>query len=362
MMAMMKKSRERIPVFFHVSDKFCPYMAVTMVSILYNTQAFIEFYIIETGVSEFHKRQIEKIKESYSNFSIEWIKFEYNNVFKKEYFKNLNNNDHENKPWPGVHAFCTPFMPLLKPKIDKFIYLDTDTILLDDISKFYNEDISNHFIGAAPDIVVPLFFNEKTASVNKKIDFLTYGTYFCAGVLLVNAKKFREANIIKKYFLLAKKEIFPACDQDILNRLFQKKGFKPLDLKYDVIYQPTQEQLDKKNIKKSCEIFEKAQREAVIRHFANVKPWAYYKEDWSNRVMSNFEDFWFYAKMTPFYEGISKMFNITTAEYNSQYRSANSIFKTILFGFLPILKVRNINKTKKIYLFNKIHIISIKEN
>ena len=127
----MNNSAEKIPVFFHTSDEFCPYMCVAIASILYNTKSFIDFYIIETGVSNFNKKLIASLKEKFSNFNINWISFEYNNIFKREYFENLNGND-KGKPWPGIHAFCTPFMPLLvDTSIDKLIYLDSDIILLD---------------------------------------------------------------------------------------------------------------------------------------------------------------------------------------------------------------------------------------
>ena len=299
-----------IPIFFHSSNEFCPYMAVTMSSILYNTNAFIEFYVIEDGISDFNKRRIESLKEQFPNFSIEWIHFEYNDIFKKEYFSGLEHNLAD-RPWQGIHAFATPFMPLLKPDIDKFIYLDSDVILLKDIKEFYEQDIENYYVATAPDIVVPLFVTQAGASVNKNIDFSTFGKYFCAGVLLVNAKKFREDNIIDTYFKLAKTEFFPSCDQDILNRLFQNGGFKPLDSKFQFIYQPTQEQLDKRGFDVSSEIFKNAEKNAVIRHFANAKPWMVANEDWSGTLIQNFNEFWFFAKLTPFYVGISKGYEST---------------------------------------------------
>ncbi len=299
-----------IPVFLHSSNEFCPYMAVTMCSILYNTKSFIEFYIIEDGISDFNKKRIESLKEQFSNFSIEWIRFEYNDIFRKEYFSGLEHNL-AGRPWQSIHAFATPFMPLLKPNIDKFIYLDSDVILLKDIKEFYEQDIEDFYLATAPDIVVPLFVTQSGASVNKNIDFASFGKYFCAGVLLVNSKKFRENNVIEKYFQLAKSEFFPSCDQDILNRLFQNGGFKSLDLKFQFIYQPTQGQLDQRNFNISSEIFKKAERDAVIRHFANAKPWMVANEDWSGTLIQNFNEFWFFAKLTPFYEGISKGYEST---------------------------------------------------
>lgn len=322
---------KNVPVFFHSSDEFCPYLSVCMISILFNTKSFVEFYVIETEISDFRKRQIEGLKERFPNFSIKWIKFEHNDIFKKEYFDGLKKENSENKPWPSVHGFCTPFMPLLAPEIDKLIYLDLDTIVLGDIQKFYDEDIDGYALGAVPDIVVPLFMTDEGIALNRNINFLEFGKYFNAGVLLVNAKKFRDENLIQDYFNIAHTEIVPSCDQDVLNRLFQNGGFKPLDLKYNFIYPPSQEMLDQKGIKATTDIFEIAKHDTIIRHFAGDKPWNDTKEHLTGKALLHQYEFWFFTQMSPFYEGISKNFTASQATRVDIdiFQSLNSIKSTL---------------------------------
>lgn len=345
----MNNSAEKIPVFFHTSDEFCPYMCVAIASILYNTKSFIDFYIIETGVSNFNKKLIASLKEKFSNFNINWISFEYNNIFKREYFENLNGND-KGKPWPGIHAFCTPFMPLLvDTSIDKLIYLDSDIILLDDIKLFYEHDITDYYLGAIPDVVVPLINTSKISAMNSYINKHDFGIYFNAGVLLLNAKKFREENIIDKYFQIAQTETVSVCDQDILNRLFQNSKYKKLDQRFNVIFQPSQKLLDEKGFNINKEYFATAQQNAIIRHFANNKPWFSTTENWENSPLSNFKDWWFFAQMTPFYDGLTKelMFKL---HQNSNYIPYSAyIFIILKYWKYAILSMLTTGKKKYRY-------------
>lgn len=372
----MADSVQKIPVFFHSSDEYSPFIAVTMASILYNTNSFIEFYVIETGISDFHKRQIEKLSDNFSNFSIEWIRFEYNDIFKKEYFDSIRKENLHNPAWPGIHAFCTPFIPLLKPNLDKVIYLDLDVILLDDIKLLYDENLENKALGVVPDIVCPLFVGEEQKSLNPKIKYGEFGRYFCAGVLLINSKKFREENIIERYFEIAGTEIVPVCDQDILNRLCSENDCVFLDQKYDVIYQPKKEELQAKGIDVLASVFTQAKENVVIRHFADVKPWTVSYMNWAKKTFFHCGDFWFFAKMTPFYEGIfneymqalqedavSKLVNKFSEVLEKSSASKPSETSIIRYSFLgvPFFKVKKKNAVKKYYLFGVFHLFSIEE-
>lgn len=357
-----KFSKEHIPVFFHCSDYFAPFMSVTIASILCNTKEFIDFYVIETGITNSHKKMIEDMKKDFDNFSIEWITFEYNDIFKKDYFEGIYNFPQKNQ-WPGIHAFATPFMPLLKPNIDKFIYLDTDIIFVDDIKKLYEQDIENIPLAASPELVIPLYLNELIFMKNKNIHYDEYGNYFNAGLLLVNAKYFRENNIIEKYFYYAKTELMQIADQDCLNRLFYKKA-KILDVRFNFIYMPFEEKLKEKNINIPIQYFENERKEIIARHFADRKPWHHTKENWSQQPILLQEDFWSYAEKSPFYSYIKMHFisnKLDLLEYNICNKSpknkengtikikilhltvlklkySSNEFVLLLFGYIPLFK------------------------
>lgn len=54
--------------------------------------------------------------------------------------------------------------------------------------------------------------------------------------------------------------------------MFGNNKFKKLDQVYNVIYQPSQQQLDKNKLNVSSQIFLKASQNIVIRHYTDAKP------------------------------------------------------------------------------------------
>lgn len=73
----------------------------------------------------------------------------------------------------------------LIPNVEKCIYLDSDLILTENISKLWMQDIDDYYFAAVTD---------------KKVGFN-------AGVLLINLKKWREDNLEKKFFEYAKENM-----------------------------------------------------------------------------------------------------------------------------------------------------------
>ena len=70
-----------------------------------------------------------------------------------------------------------------------------------------------------------------------------------------------------------------------------------------------------------------------------------------------FEDFWFFAKMTPFYNGLLNNFNIANINIK---KNKKKIFIKI-FNIIPFINIKIKNNNKKIYLFNFLPILTIKD-
>ena len=98
-------------------------------------------------------------------------------------------------------------------KYDKILYIDTDTIILKDLTNLYNTDLKDTYAGVVGDYYLT------NAGLNKKFGL---NIYFNAGVILFNAKKIREENLIKVFekTYLENDEIFEYHDQDTLNVVF----------------------------------------------------------------------------------------------------------------------------------------------
>ena len=49
-----------IQVFLASDENYTPFLAVTMYSILLNTNSFVEFYILDGGISKKSRQKVEK--------------------------------------------------------------------------------------------------------------------------------------------------------------------------------------------------------------------------------------------------------------------------------------------------------------
>jgi len=323
-----------IPIFLASNDKYAPFVATTMASICYNTKSFIEFYVLDGGITNFRKKQIESLKGKFNNFSIEFIKIDF-----EKYFNGFKKNNY----W-SLDMYSRFLIPLIKTNISKAIYLDVDVIALNDVNNLYQEILDNYILGAIPEDTDFKVLNKRKKLLNMKDD----SVYFNSGVLLIDCQKWRDNDVINKilnvendlrYHLLCP-------DQDLLNKVFDN-NYKKLDLGYNLLnghIHFNNSTLNNNNISLN----------PVIRHFEGaVKPWLSDINEFGDKI-KYFEEFWFFAKMTPFYEGLLNDFMV----YNLQNTTEKKIYK--IFGILPIIKIKIKKNKSKIYLFNFIPLLTIK--
>ena len=264
-----------IPIFLSSDNNYAPLVATCMASILANTKSFIEFYILDGGISPNNVEKIKSLKHSFNNFSIEFIKIDYD-----KYFKDFNVRNHWTKA-----IFARLLLPEIKPKINKAIYLDVDIIATGDIAELYNENLDDFILGA---VWESWSENGINTSHKKRLVLAETHKYFNSGVLLINCDKWRNENLIKKLFNIADKykDRPDLQDQDMLNKCFDN-NYKVLPEKYN--YLTT-----------NYYVYEK-QSEYIIRHLTgNVRPWQLNPS--TSSIVPNVADFWYYAKMTPFYD------------------------------------------------------------
>lgn len=345
----LEKDKENISIFFASDDNYCFLLAVSICSILYNTSKFINFYILEDNVAEFHKKQIKSLKNKFNNFDIEFISIDAEKIFSN--LKITNN-------YPTFSIYSRFLIPDLKPNINKAIYLDCDTIVLDDVCKLYEENLEEYILGAVPeheyyDVVIKLKEN-----IQNSKDHL----YFNSGVLLIDCNRWRNENITKSILNISLSNLL-CPDQDLLNKYFDN-NYKVLSYKYnlksaDIFQNNFFKSKNQSNL--VIEEIEKYRNSPIIKHF-NSPDKAWIKNKGLNNIkIKFFEDFWFFAKMTPFYEGLLNNFNVYSFENvdnETKYISYRKMIK--LFNLIPIIRIKITNNRKKIYLFNFLPILTIK--
>ncbi|MDR2526628.1 MAG: hypothetical protein LBC92_02005, partial [Rickettsiales bacterium] len=237
--------------------------------------------------------------------------------------------------WRGFFGIWARFLfPELKREINKAIYLDVDICLYDDISKLYYEDLNNCCIGACSDIGIKKFGNRGLPISKEHV-------YMNSGVILIDCEKWREEKITQKIIDIGKKYgnklRFP--DQDALNIVFNNNNYKLLPQRYNFM-----------DIDTTCKLNEEW-TSCIIRHYVQ-KPWkCLYNKSNKGKEIKMFEEFWFYAGKTSFFNGLKIKFlknNISNKSY-------------LLFNLIPIIKIKTNNNVKKYLLFGIIPLMKVKE-
>ena len=281
----MNKSNNTIPIFFAVDNGYIPFLAVALKSMLKNasTKYNYDIKILYTNISEENKQKI--LKYETNNAKIEFVDLD---LYIEELQEKFYTRDYYTKT-----TYYRLLIPNLYTQYDKAIYLDSDIVVLGDISELYNQDVENKLVGAVPDGSVRKI-KEFSDYVEKVVGMFDYKNYFNAGVLLMNLKEMREFEFQSKFlYLLENIKFSVAQDQDYLNRICKGRT-KILDASWDVMPIPTESTMQKNNIK-------------IIHYNLIYKPWHF------DNVLYQ-EYFWEYAKQTEFYNEILEMRNSYTEE------------------------------------------------
>lgn len=272
----MNKKLDIVPIFFSCDDKYIPYLAVTIESIVkhISKDKYYELNVLHAN-SICPQNQI-KINESYSrdNVKINFVDISY---YVEKFSKRLHTRDYYSKA-----TYYRLFIPNLYKEYDKALYLDSDIVVLDDIANLYNIDLKDNLVGAIPDEAVskvPEFINY----VVNRIQVNSEHHYFNAGVLLMNLKKLREIDFEEVFINLIEKVTFNvAQDQDYLNTIC-KDRVHYIDKVWNKMPLPD-ENVQEKDIK-------------LIHYNLSFKPWKL------DNILYE-DNFWDVASKTTFYNDI----------------------------------------------------------
>ena len=202
-------NNQHIPVFLAADDNYAPFVATTMASILKNTKSHIDFYVLSDGITAKNKVKIANERKWFKNFSLRFI-----DIDKK--LEKLSGRNSLSRA-----TFGRFFIPELVPSIKKVLYLDVDMIVKKDIKKLYDVDLDKYaFAAVAEALRIQKNCNDR---LNKYFSagIPSNHRYFNAGMLLINAEKWREERIKDKLMEIALKysgdKNFLYLDQDALN-------------------------------------------------------------------------------------------------------------------------------------------------
>jgi lipopolysaccharide biosynthesis glycosyltransferase len=275
--------RRTIPIFFSCDEDFVKYMVVTLRSIIDNASKDYEYkiYVLNTGISDERQKLVYDMANE--NFSVSFVDV-------TSYIDNIK----DKLPLRDYYSMTTYyrlFIAQMYPEYDKVIYLDSDLVVLGDISEFYNHDLKGYYVGAVCDQLVQQFdvfgrYVEQVLGVDRN-------HYFNAGVLLMNCQALRDTDFLDRFVELVNKYTFTvAQDQDYLNVICKDK----------VLFLP-----EVWDIEASSDISVSEDQIKLIHYNMTAKPWKY-----EDCALGSY--FWKYAKKVTVYDEICKVRDSLTKE------------------------------------------------
>lgn len=262
-----------INVFFTINDYYAKYLAVTIASIISNTNEKIKIFILDGNISDKNKQKIEQLKRI-KNFEIQYLKIDKNK------FSQIPESCQAHISKETNYRFL---ISSLVPELSKCIFIDADLIFVDDIKKLWEIDITDYYMAAVPD-QAPL---GPDYSGTNNLPLKESYRYVNTGVSLINLLKWRENNIEEKLFenVIKYSKILQYPDQDTLNITLQEK-VKVLPHQYNAM--PVQKYY---NRLEETEAF----TNPIVIH------WAGFQKPWVDNKVRYFKEYKKYAKRTPFF-------------------------------------------------------------
>ncbi len=279
-----------IPIFYTIDNGYAKFAAVSIKSLIENASSNYnyEINVIYDSLSKENEIKLKsletdnvKIIFSQMNQNLSMITDKLGNRLRASVFT--------------LTIYFRIFIPYMFPKYDRCIYIDADTVVAGDISKLYNEDIADNYLGCIID--KSTIDNDILATYFEQVVGIPRDKYINSGVLLMNAKKLREKKIEQKFLDLYSKYGFDviAPDQDYLNAMCYG-NIKYLSDIYDAMPNPNNKEVE---------------NPVIIHYNLFLKPWQYKEVQYQDY-------FWKYAPLTPFYEEILEVKNAYTDEERMQ--------------------------------------------
>lgn len=203
-----------IPMFFSIDNAYAPYLATALRSAVFHADPNRSYkaIILHHDLLPEHQQRLSALAAE--NFSIEFVPMQsglesitdtMSNRLRCDYFT--------------LTIYFRLFIPKMFPQYDKAIYIDSDVVLLTDPAKLFDIELGDNLIGACVDRSVGhvpelTYYMEQAVGVPKD-------QYINSGVLLMNLKKLREAQLDCHFLSLLNTYHFDciAPDQDYLNAL-----------------------------------------------------------------------------------------------------------------------------------------------
>ena len=208
-------------IVYNCNDAFAVHTAVSIAS-LFDSNRYAEriaVYILANGVSEESRARFDKLAADFDSIgqprSISLIDLEdFEAVLKLAFGGDIDTAGFNKTVLARI--FAPQHLP---DEVDRYIYLDADTVVSGDISALWNTELKGAVCGMTPE---PTIYK----STKKQIGFAENDPYYNSGMLLVDRQKWEAEHIssecISCFGSFGRQGLkFP--DQDILNAVLKNR-------------------------------------------------------------------------------------------------------------------------------------------
>ncbi len=287
-----KDNKQTIPLVFAADNNYVPVLTVAIYSCLVNASKDYKYdvCVLNQDISNANQKEMKDFFESFSNASLRFI--DVSPMI--ETYELKTSNEHISS-----ETYYRFLIPELLNEYKKVIYLDSDMIIEDDISKLFEIDMKGNLVAAVRDLdfLGNLNFNDGSRiAYNKKIlKMKDPYNYFQAGVLVLNIPGLKSLHKTKKWLEFAENKNLIYNDQDILNRECEGKVIY-LPYEWNVMHDCAD------RVKKvfsfapasTYDAYMESREDPKVIHYAGFeKPWNHFNVDFE-------QNFWNYALETPF--------------------------------------------------------------
>lgn len=175
-------NNKRIPIFFACDDNFVKFTIVAITSLKANASKdyIYDIHILYTKMSEEMKKVTLTLSDETFNITFDDV---------TDYLKSVNYKLHV-RDYYSKTTYYRLFISEMFPELDKALYVDSDMIILGDISELYNHELGDNYVGACNEQA--MVQEECYGNYVEKCLGISRNKFFNAGMILINCKQFRE--------------------------------------------------------------------------------------------------------------------------------------------------------------------------
>lgn len=336
-----------VAIAFSSSNFYVPYLSVVLLSLAdhASNDRNYDIVVFTQDINDYNK---EILKELICCKNISLRFFDVSDFFKN---KDIYTPIHVSSV--TVETYYRLLTPVIFAAYSKVIFMDSDTLIVDDVSKLYDVNVSGYPLAASRELLFQSAFNEAGRNIPeflKTLGLKNPEKYFQAGVILFNNVYFNKNNLSEILLNNIQNYKYEMVDQDALNQICQenaliinnKWNYVPLSEKYKSALKFMPED-DKK-------VYFSVKKPGII-HFIGAywKPWC---------IVENKYDhiWWAYSRKSPYYEEcirrlceykISEKIKNVEMQYNNVARN-NEFPKEYIIEI--IRNIYNLGKNRVRYL------------